>query len=155
MELQWGSATTPVESFFRLSVMKQAVLFNPDYVPKEGDTPTAETDKYANYIHNGQYKWIAPFGVSELAADSPYRSLTSSIYFKLVIPQVGSQYQNSNIMINEIVFVGEVQENGNGTGEYVVLPAEIDARTYLPYENQSEGLEHAKALLDAQQLPNV
>ena len=59
MELQWGSATTPVESFFRLSAMKQAVLFNPDYVPKEGDTPTAETDKYANYIHDGQYKWIA------------------------------------------------------------------------------------------------
>ena len=49
LELQWGSATTPVESFFTLSVMKKAVLFNPDYVAKEGDTSTAERASWLCY----------------------------------------------------------------------------------------------------------
>ena len=156
LELQWGSSTTPSESFFTLSSMRKAVLFNDNYVAKEGDTPTAETDKYSNYIHDGQHRWIAPFGVDLLAKNSSYRSLNSPIYFKLVLSDVSSKYQNSNVLINEIVFVGELQDDKGGTGEYVPLPVEIDSRTYLPYEGKKEeGIERALALLDAQQVPTL
>ena len=157
VELQWGSSTTPAESFWTPNGIKKAIIFNPDYVAKEGDTPTAETDNNYRYIHDGQYKWVAPFGFSELAESSSFRSLTSDIYFRLIIPRVNNKYQNSNIMINEIVFVGEeLGEKGEGTGKYRVLPAEIEEkRTYLPYENKKEGLEKAQALLDAQRIPTL
>ena len=154
MELQWGSATTPVESFFTLNVMKKAVFFNPDYAAKEGDTPTEETDSHANYLHEWQNRWVAPFGVSDIPATSLYKSLSSPLYFKLVLPSYG-KYQNSNMGIDEIVFVGEVQDENGGTGEYVVLSAEFDGRTYLDYKDQSEGLKKAAALLDAQQVPLI
>ena len=154
LELQWGASKTPAEDFFTLSALKKAILFNPDYVAKEGDTPMAETDRYANYIHEWQNKWVTPFGFENLAEDSPYRDLTSDMYFRLVLPRGGSKYLNSDMVINEIVFVGEVLSGGDGTGEYVVLPAEIDMRTYLP-DDKSGGTEKAKALLDAQQLPKI
>ena len=154
MELQWGSATTPVESFFTLSAMKKAVIFNSSYVPKEDDKPIEETDSHTNYIHDGQYRWIAPFGVSDIAATSSYRSLSSSIYFKLVLPIV-NKYQNSDVLINEIVFVGELQDSKGGTGEYIPLPVEIDSRTYLPYASKNEGLERVHALIDAQHVPTI
>lgn len=159
LELQWGSATTPADSFFTLAAMKKAVLFNPDYVPKEGDTPTKETEKNCNYIHDGQYQWLSPFGVGDMPESSSYRSLTSDIYVKLILSDVNSKYQNSNIMINELVFVGEVQDKDGGTGEYVVLPVEIDSRSRLPYddkrETKADAIERAMAMFDAQYVPTL
>ena len=154
MELQWGSSSTKPENFFKLSAMKTAVFFNSSYVPQEGAEPMEETSKTTNYIHDGQYRWVAPFGVENLAADSSYRSISSSCYFRLIFPVV-SKYENSNVLINEIVFLGEVQDGKKGTGEYVVLPVEIESRSYLPYENQAEGLQKAQALIDAQQMPSL
>ena len=155
MELQWGSATTQPENFFTLSSMRKAVLFNPDYVANEGDAPIEETDKFANYVHQWRNQWIAPFGLENLAESSSYRSLASPIYFKLELPIINRKPQSCSVIINEIVFVGEVQDKNGGTGEYVVLPVEIDARTRLGFETPSEGLKRAAALLDAQRLPNI
>ena len=159
LELQWGASTTPADSFFTLSAMKKVVLFNPDYVQKEGDTRIEESDKYSNYVHDWRYKWVAPFGVSELDDESSYRNMSSDLYFRLVIPLVNSKYKNSNVVIDEIVFVGEVLDGEDGTGRYVVLPTEIDERTRLPYdsevERQEDVFERAKALLDVQRIPKI
>lgn len=153
MELQWGSVGTEAENFFRPSKMKGAVLFNPSYVPEEGATATEETDSKYNYVHDATYRWIAPFGITNLEETSTYRSLSSPIYLKLVLTKNDSKYQNSNVLVNEIVFVGEVYKDSKGTGELVVLPVEIESRTHLPAENVKEALARAEALIDAQSMP--
>lgn len=154
LELQWGSsADSNADNFWRLSKMKTAILHNPNYVPQEGDK-TAEPKETETHVYDYTYRWIAPFGVTNLDEDDTYRTLTSSRYFKLVLPKVSSSYQNSNVLVNEIVFVGEVYEDGKGTGELVVLPVTIDSRTSVPAEDKKEGLKRAEALIDAQTLPS-
>lgn len=157
LDLQYAStSSTSAESFYKPAKMRSAVFFNGSYEPKEGDVPTKETDERNNYVHDAQYRWIAPFGFENLEETSTYRTLTSSpSYFKLVLPRVDNKYQKSNVLVNEIVFVGELQKDNKGTGEYVVLPVEIDSRTSVPAESEKEGLARANALIDAQRLPSL
>ena len=143
-----SSNTTDLSDFSMTSGLKRAVFYNSAYVPKEGDEPWEETDSSANYVRNAEYHWVAPFGVSDLSDN--YNTVSSSVYFLLRHYNLNSE---SNLLINEIVFVGEVLDGKNGTGEYVVLPIEIDSRTYLPYEDKEEGLKAAEALIDAQRMP--
>lgn len=152
MELQWGSSSTEPENFFRLSKMKRAVLYNSAYVPVEGAAEKKLEDA-DNRVDDYLYRWVAPFGVTNLEETSTYRSLSSPIYFKLVLPNQNN-YQNSDVLVNEIVFVGEVYKDSKGTGELVVLPVEIEAeRSYVPADSKKEGLARAEALIDAQEMP--
>ncbi len=146
-----GSSTIEATSFYSMSGTKPAKIYNELYKGEES------AEKNEEYIYDSPYRWISPFGIEKLAADSSYRSMSSAQYFKLFLPKVSSKEQKGNILINEVVFVGEVQGDNGGTGEYVVLPAELDARTSLPYnadkEKKEDVLERAKALIDAQALP--
>lgn len=156
MELQWGSSSTKPENFFKLSKMKRAVLYNSAYVPVEGaEGRKLEDSDYR--VDDYAYRWVAPFGVTDLEETSTYRTLSSPSYFKLVLPDTlpnMSSYQNSDVLVNEIVFLGEVYKDSKGTGELVVLPVEIEAeRTYVPADTKKEGLARAAALIDAQQMP--
>ena len=154
LELQWGSTGTEADNFFRLSKMKTAVVHNPYYVPEEGAEETKPKDS-ENHVYDAAYRWIAPFGVTELEETSSYRVMSSPKYFKLVLPKVGNKYQSGNILVNEIVFIGEVYKDSKGTGEYVVLPAKIDARTYVPDADREAGMARAETLIDAQKMPVV
>lgn len=157
MEMQWGSSATKPDDFFRLSKTKTAVLHNPKHVPEEG---AAEKKPAAseNHVNDYLYRWIAPFGFTDLEETSTYRTLTSAQYYKLVLPNKDADnksFQNSNVLVNEIVFIGEVYKDTEGTGEFVVLPVEIDEeRTHIPADKKKEGLERAAALIDAQQMPS-
>ena len=147
-----SSSAPNLSEFVMSSGLRRAVFYNSAYVPKEGDKPTEETDSLANYVRGAEYSWVAPFGVNNLSTS--YKNLSSPVYFLLRHYDLGSK---SNILINEIVFVGEVLEDGEGTGKYVVLPVEIDSRTYLPYDAETEGKEdaiaRAGALIDKQRMP--
>lgn len=156
IELQYGSSSsTSAENFFRLGKMKTAVFHNTAYVPQEGDKKTEPKDTEF-HVYDYAYRWVAPFGVSELDESDSYRILKSSPrYFKLVMPKVSGAVQKGNVLVNEIVFVGEEYENGNGTGKLVVLPVEIDSRTYLPADDRKEGVKRAEALIDAQTMPSL
>ncbi|MDE6411158.1 MAG: phospholipid carrier-dependent glycosyltransferase [Clostridia bacterium] len=159
MELQWGTASTEADGhWWTLSKMKKAVLYGgtPQGALEDSltDAAAAGNNDY-NYVYNASYRWIAPFGVDGLEETSTYRTLNSSpSYFKLVLPKVGSKYQNVNVLVNEIVFIGEVYEGNKGTGEYVVLPVEIDSRTFVPAEGKAEGDALAGALIDRQEMPS-
>lgn len=158
MELQWGNSSTEASSFWKLSKMKRAVLYGgtPQGALEDSlaDAAAAGNADY-NYVYNASYRWIAPFGVEGLEETSTYRTLNSSpSYFKLVLPKVGNKYQNVNVLVNEIVFIGEVYEGNKGTGEYVVLPVEIDSRTYVPSEDKAQGTARAEALIDNQEFPS-
>lgn len=152
LELQHGYSTSKADEFSRRSGMTRAVLYNSSYVaPEDAKEKTEEETK--DYIYDWEYSWINPFGVPN--AQDVYKSVSSSSpsYWKLVLPRVDSKYKNSNVLVNEIVFVGEVLDGSKGTGELVLLPAEIDSRTKVPAADDKEGLAHAEALLDSQQLP--
>lgn len=114
------------------------------------EAPSSGTAAVQNALSN----WVQPFRIPESGWNiRDYR------YFRLIS-------STHNILINEIVFVGEkLDADGKGTGAFCVIPATVytgDA-TMVPFEQQ-EGesrdharereLEKAKALLDAQQIPS-
>lgn len=146
-----NSATSNADGFYVRTGMKSAVLYNSSYVaPEDAKEKTEEETK--DYIYDWEYDWINPFGIPN--ASDTYKSVSSSspAYWKLVLPKK-SNYTNSNVLVNEIVFVGEVLDGTKGTGELVLLPTEIDSRTKIPAAKDKEGLARAEALIDAQQLP--
>ena len=152
LDLYWGYSYTKAENFYALSNMNAAKIYNPAYKAPEGEEESSE-GKSEDYIYNPAYRWLAPFGVRNLS-DS-YTSVSSPVYFKLWLPKVNSKPQSGNIVINEIVFIGEVQKDGKGTGEKVVLPVKLDSRSWVPPkegESRSEAIERAAALIDAQSL---
>ena len=157
IDLQCGYSSTKAEEFWKISQMKHAVLYS---TSKEEEKEEDLSNTSYNYVYDASYRWIAPFDVTELDAGSTYRDI--SRYWKLVIDKVNGKYQNVNVLVNEIVFIGEVYKYDEklkkevGTGEYVVLPAEIDTgRSSIPAETKQEGLARAAALIDAQKKPSL
>ena len=67
--------------------------------------------------------------------------------------------RDANVLLNEVVFVGEVMESSSssseGTGEMVVVPATIYSATPLIGETDEEAAVRAGALLDKQVMPSV
>lgn len=67
--------------------------------------------------------------------------------------------RDANVLLNEVVFVGEVMESSSssseGTGEMVVVPATIYSATPLIGETDEEAAARAGALLDSQVMPSV
>ncbi|MBD5636857.1 MAG: phospholipid carrier-dependent glycosyltransferase [Clostridia bacterium] len=151
IDLQCGYSSTKAEDFWKISQMKHAVLYS---TSKEEAKEEESSSTSYNYVYDASYRWIAPFDVTELDAGSTYRDISRC--WKLVIPKLNGKNQNVNVLVNEIVFIGEVyDERDKGTGEYVVLPVEIDSRTYVPAETKEEGYARAAALIDAQKKPSL
>lgn len=92
----------------------------------------------AKITFNDYGKWIAPF---DLSVSLPQNlNVTTYRYYKITV--------DKDVVIDEIVFVGEVLEdvNGEGTGVYKVIPAEI----FSPEEHL-----RLDGLLDAQIVPFI
>lgn len=125
----------------------------------ENIKPDDKRDEKTTAIEDAQFNWISPFD-EQLAKVSVLNSRVASYrYVKLTT--------SKNLVINEVVFVGEVLriKNSDGTwgqtdssgecsGEYRMLPVEIYSAT--PYNGQSNDAakEAAAAMIDAQQMPN-
>lgn len=85
-------------------------------------------------------------------ADSEGWSISSYRYVRLTA-------RDANVLLNEVVFVGEVMassaSNAEGTGEIVVIPATIESATPLMGETEEEAAARAAALLDSQVMPSL
>ena len=87
-----------------------------------------------------------------IPADSDGWSISSYRYVRLTA-------RDANVLLNELVFVGEVMassaSNAEGTGEIVVIPATIESATPLMGETEEEAAARAAALLDSQVMPSL
>ena len=91
------------------------------------------------------YNWIE--------VGSPASGWTVTAY-----PYVRLTARTCNLLINEVVFVGErIESNSSsaeGTGEFYVIPAAVYSATPLVGEDGEEAAERAQALLDSQTIPS-
>lgn len=112
--------------------------------PEEGKEPEPRTA-----VTDAVFNWTTPFHELFTKGDS-YNRVTSYDYYKLFVT-------SRNVLINEIVFVGEVLKENSAssetTGETVVIPATIESATVLNNESPEQAKERAGALLDAQEIP--
>ena len=110
---------------------------------------------------NALYNWVEPFEIPEKGWD-----LVSYPAYRIILPTSNST-TNYNVLINEIVFVGEKKNATESEAKKLyVIPAKIfdGETTVLPvtpvggqsYDEAREAeLERAGALLDAQELPSL
>ena len=126
----------------------------------ENSLPKKDKDKESIVpTKNALYNWVEPFEIPEEGWN-----LDSYPAYRLILP-ASDKMVNYNILINEIVFVGEkIGADRKGTGELCVIPTKIHDgnTTVLPVtpkagqsrdEARKEELERANALLDAQRIP--
>ena len=121
--------------------------------PEESGEKAVETTK------NALYNWVEPFEIPESGWN-----VGSYPAYRLILPS-NANTKNFNILINEIVFVGEkLGSNGQATGELCVIPTKIYTgdNTVVPVtpeagqtrdEARKAELERANALIDAQKIP--
>lgn len=88
------------------------------------------------------FSWVSPFTLPEGGW-----TLTSYRYYRL-------RSLDSNVRINEVVFVGEKMDGSDPTGEYAIVPATVLSATPIVGETADEAKDAASALLDKQQLPS-
>ncbi len=107
------------------------------------------TSEVSGTTANALYTWIAPFAVESSGKIKTYPR------YKLVV-------EGGNILINEVVFVGEkLDADGNGTGETCVIPATIvnNADVSILRHDVTEKGSYEKAyqeackMLDSQRMP--
>lgn len=109
--------------------------------------PKAEEEEDVADYPNVYYTW------QDLMAGSTENwSVSTYRYIRLTS-------RTANVLINEVVFVGErtatSSSSSEGTGELYVLPAAIESATPLLGETQEEAAANAAALLDSQKMPAV
>ena len=118
-----------------------------DYTFGNFVSATDEAQEDGEEYPNVYYSWqdMAP-------ADSDGWSISSYRYVRLTA-------RDANVLLNEVVFVGEVMassaSNAEGTGEIVVIPATIESATPLMGETEEEAAVRAAALLDSQVMPSL
>ncbi len=96
-------------------------------------------------VTEGQFRWVKVFDEAVEKWRSTYSSY-SYVRFKAM---------TQNILINEIVFVGEKMVNSEATGRYMVIPCEVYSAT--PYNNETMDAAKLRAggLFDAQYIPST
>ena len=145
LRLNWGTSTSSSSlssSSREMNAKFENVL--PEKV-EDGKESTAVKADFGN--------WIEPFG-SKLTTTE--YAVSTYPYFKLTIPKKDGQ-PSVNVLINEIVFVGEVLtgSGGEGTGEYRVIPASVYSATLLSNESTAQAKARASALVDCQYMPTL
>lgn len=113
------------------------------------DEETEETKSLPDDVF---YRWVemTPTATSDTYANGWYVSTYS--YVKLTS-------RTCNVLINEVVFVGEKlvsnSSTAESTGEVVVIPASVYSATPLVGENPEGAAAKAQTLLDRQYLPST
>ena len=118
-----------------------------DYTFGNFVSATDEAQEDGEEYPNVYYSWQ-----DMVPADSDGWSISSYRYVRLTA-------RGANVLLNEVVFVGEVMassaSNAEGTGEIVVIPATIESATPLMGETEEEAAARAAALLDSQVMPSL
>ena len=118
-----------------------------DYTFGNFVSATDEAQEDGEEYPNIYYSWQ-----DMVPADSDGWSISSYRYVRLTA-------RDANVLLNELVFVGEVMassaSNAEGTGEIVVIPATIESATPLMGETEEEAAVRAAALLDSQVMPSL
>ena len=118
-----------------------------DYTFGNFVSATDEAQEDGEGYPNVYYSWQ-----DMVPADSDGWSISSYRYVRLTA-------RDANVLLNEVVFVGEVMassaSNAEGTGEIVVIPATIESATPLMGETEEEAAARAAALLDSQVMPSL
>ena len=118
-----------------------------DYTFGNFVSATDEAQEDGEEYPNVYYSWQ-----DMVPADSDGWSISSYRYVRLTA-------RDANVLLNEVVFVGEVMassaSNAEGTGEIVVIPATIESATPLMGETEEEAAARAAALLDSQVMPSL
>ena len=118
-----------------------------DYTFGNFVSATDEAQEDGEEYPNVYYSWQ-----DMVPADSDGWSISSYRYVRLTA-------RDANVLLNELVFVGEVMassaSNAEGTGEIVVIPATIESATPLMGETEEEAAARAAALLDSQVMPSL
>ncbi len=118
-----------------------------DYTFGNFVSATDEAQEDGEEYPNIYYSWQ-----DMVPADSDGWSISSYRYVRLTA-------RDANVLLNELVFVGEVMassaSNAEGTGEIVVIPATIESATPLMGETEEEAAARAAALLDSQVMPSL
>ena len=127
----------------------------------ENFLPDQDRSEKTTAIKDSHYNWIDPFYGNLVTNTVHGYKISSWAYYKLTAP-------THNLVVNEILFVGEVLrvKNSDGTfgnissagepsGELRILPAQIVSAT--PYNGQSadDAKKDAEALIDSQRMPNL
>lgn len=125
----------------------RAEVGNVAYVPKhevDKDGKEVEDKTVLNAVGN----WVEPFDLS--VTDPSNLRVASYKYYQL-------KANTCNMLINEIVFYGEklTSASGDGTGEYGIIPVEIEAAAPVMGENNDDAEKRAYAAIDAQQKPVI
>ncbi len=137
LRLEYASNGTP--NSFGSSSRRADAVFENLYTgtPAEGEE-AVEPD-----VVDGQFHWVAPFqGVFE-----KNNWTTSYRYVRLTS-------LTHDVLINEIVFVGEKLINSEETGEHMVIPAKVSSATPNANETAEDARVRAGALFDAQYIPS-
>ncbi len=117
----------------------------------ENLTPApVEEDKKSTAVKDAQFNWVAPFDEQIVKNSADGYKVQSYSYYRLTAP-------SNNILVNEIVFVGEklTSSNGEGTGEFYVIPAQVYSATPYNHETNESAKRRAGALIDKQKMPNT
>lgn len=97
------------------------------------------------------YRWMELTSTASSSSSNGWLVNTYS-YVKLTS-------RSANVLINEIVFVGEKlvsnSSSAESTGETVIIPASVYSATPLVGQTPDEAAENAKALIDSQYLPSM
>lgn len=114
--------------------------------------PEEETEETQSLPDDVFYRWVelTPTTASDTYANGWYVPTYS--YVKLTS-------RTCNVLINEVVFVGEKlvsnSSSADSTGEVVVIPASVYSATPLVGEKPEEAAANAQALLDRQYIPST
>lgn len=111
-----------------------------------GNYFSAETDEKA--VYDATFNWTAPFEIPEAG----YK-LSSYSYYKITA-------RTCDILVNEIVFVGVEYDGDEPTGNKFVIPATVDEKSMVPYndekgETKEAALKKAEATIDRQKMPTL
>lgn len=110
------------------------------------------------WVAGGGFNWIAPFNMSDWYTSS-FTSSRSNYYIKLAVStNSASSTKKANVLINEVVFAGEIYSGNTATGERVLLNATIDSASQLPTlagEEMTDAIKRASALVDSQRIPSL
>ena len=113
--------------------------------------PSAAEDAEKALPSDAYYRWMELSSTASSSSSNGWLVNTYS-YVKLTS-------RSANVLINEIVFVGEKlvsnSSSAESTGETVIIPASVYSATPLVGQTPDEAAENAKALIDSQYLPSM
>ncbi len=135
LRMEYGSGSTSFSSSRRMDVELE------NFFTAEAPAAAAEEEQLP-VCEDALFRWVHPFD------ETLSNWTTSHTYVRFTA-------MTHDILINEIVFVGQKLVDSKPTGEYMVVPAEVYSATPNTLEAPDDAkLRAQEALFDAQEIPS-